>query len=52
MVILMAGVILTSADVDADAVADAELILSWEIRLPCGLLKKVNEQTTTNNTWS
>ena len=49
MVILMTGVILTSADVDADAVADAELILSWEIRLPCGLLKKVNERRTTND---
>ena len=53
MLILMACVILTepevSVDVDADAVADAEMILSWEIRLLCGLLKKVNEQRQMTN---
>ena len=52
MVILMAWGILTepefSVDVDADAVADAELMLSWEIRLLCGLLKKVNDDEWTN----
>ena len=48
MVILMAGVIFTEPDVDVDAYADAdvdaEVMLSWEIRLLCALLKKVNKQ--------
>ena len=58
MVILMAGVIFTEPDVDVDAYADAdvdaEVMLSWEIRLLCALLKKVNDDDKwqTNNNWS
>ena len=60
MVILMAGFIFTEpdvdvdayADADADADADAEVMLIWEIWLLFGLLKKVNDQRTTNNTWN
>ena len=44
MVILMAGVIFTEPDVDVDTYTDsdvdAEVMLSWEIRLLCALLKK------------
>ncbi len=48
MVILMAGVIFPEPDVDVDA--DAEVMLIWEIRLLCALLKKVNDKwQTTNN---
>ena len=46
MVMLMAGVILTEpeiiVDVNDDADVVVELMLSWELRLLCGLLKKVN----------
>ena len=56
MVILMAGVIFTEpdvdVDVDADAYAYAEVMFSWEIRLLCSLLKKVNDDKQTTNTWS
>ena len=45
MMILMAGVIFTEPDVDVDVDADAEVMFSWEIRLLCALLKKVNERT-------
>ena len=52
MVILMAGVF-TEPDVDVDAYADAdvdaEVMLSWEIRLLCALLKKVNNKQTIND---
>ena len=50
MVILMAGVIFTEPDVDVDADGDVdvddEVMLSWEIRLLFGLLKKVNNERT------
>ena len=53
MVVLMAGVILTEPEVSVDVDADAELMLSWEIRLLCGLLKKVNNNDDDNDddTW-
>ena len=47
MVIMMVGVIFTEPEVSVDADADAELMLRWQIRLLCGLLKKVNNNERT-----
>ena len=44
MILLMAGVIFAGPDVDVDVDADAEVMFSWEIRLLCALLKKVNDK--------
>ena len=44
MVIMMAVVIFPEPDVDVDAGSDAELMLSWKIRLLFSLLKKVNDE--------
>ena len=53
MVIFMAEVIFAEPDVDVDTDADVDadvvVMLSWEIRLLCALLKKVNEQRRTND---
>ena len=52
MVIIMVGVIFTEPEVEFDADADVEVMLSWEIRLIYGLLKKVNKLWWQTNPWS
>ncbi len=49
MVIMIVKVIFAEPDVDVDVDANAEVMLSWEIRLLCARLKKVNDNDS--NEW-